>query len=203
MQVNKNGLIAGLRNDTLKKLLQSLTRPKSIEEVAERLEWAHQRTQELIDALVTLDYVQSSEGLVALVEKGRDFVNAKFVDHLTRRMADIALQKAIETAHILNTHSHWAISVAELRVYGSYLTEAHDFSHLDMTIRFQSKSSPSDTENYERVLALFRGIHKRLRLVVADSDAAPILGSKLLYDMNGAEPELRPAASGRPSLTTI
>lgn len=185
MQVNRNSIIAGHRAVTVKKLVEKISEPIDVKTAADILQWKDQnRTAQFLEELVRLDYLTANERLYGLTKNGKALSRARLVNYMTRDVADLVIRKAKETAEIVNEIATFCW-ISKMHVQGTYLTDALDIDHLEITITIEPREHhPSADAHLNDIIRVFERLHDRLHISCVLFADMPTENATLIFDVD-------------------
>jgi len=82
--------------------------------------------------------------------KGAALGMTKFVSRIDRAKAEALLKGVLERVAAINSDPEWMHWVTEVRVFGSYLTDANDLGDLDLALKYEPRWDRSATDRGTR-----------------------------------------------------
>jgi predicted nucleotidyltransferase len=93
---------------------------------------------ETIGGLLAAGYLEDdSRGFHLVAPPGRQIGNASFAKRMPRSKADLLLRDLLMRAAEINVRTELTHRVAQIDVFGSYLSEAEDLGDLDIAVRLE------------------------------------------------------------------
>lgn len=129
-----------------------------------------EQVDRIIQWLVERGYAEEGkDGWWKFTGEGKRFRNAK-VKGISRAIADRALQRYLTTITSVNDNPTLRWRIAEIVVYGSYLTEKEVLSDVDVCVRCELKTQPR-TYSRQALLRMCSAVNARPPM-----DVAPAFG---------------------------
>jgi hypothetical protein len=137
MKIGRNDIIAAIE-------LRDMLRPVS--ECRFQVErFGRKRTKALLDAglieRVPLEwpYKRTDALRYHLTTKGFALTLVRFVPRIDRAKADQIVEQFLQRVDQVNANPDYLMSVVEVRIFGSYITDAADFGDIDIARKLQGK----------------------------------------------------------------
>ncbi len=114
----------------------------------------------------------------------------KFVPRLARAKANQLVEQFLKRVDEVNTSSYYLMTVGEVHLFGSYITDAADLGDIDLAIKLEAKYSGTEwvAHNLARADATGRDLDYFARLSYGETEVRRFLKSRSPYiSMHGVD----------------
>lgn len=180
MRLDPNETIAGVTNRQIRDFLRSCGSYVSARYLASRLKLSDDRAEALIRALTERGLLRD-EGVVdgtatyALTSEAGAWGSAKFTKPITRARADELVKGVVARAERINGDPDLTHYVAEMRMFGSYITDATSLGDVDLEVRFEKRPGLGDVVLASQARAGNRSLNFVDRLLFGRREVTQIL----------------------------
>jgi hypothetical protein len=149
MRVDRNETVAGVPLIKVRDLMRRMCKPNVPELMRVSREGVAECTgADITDALVEAGFLtvchEPDRAGYTITELGITLSCASFIKRISRAKANAIVKKMLCRAGAINANSDLIYRVAELRAFGSFITDAADLGDIDVAVDLQFKMEKGD-----------------------------------------------------------
>ena len=176
MRVDRHDTVAGVPLIKVRDLMSYIINSGNIRELMRisRERIAEFTGADVADALVEAGYLAISDDprhvqeQYAITDLGVSLSNARFIKRINRAKANAIIEDMLNRADAINANSDLIYWVAELRAFGSFITNTPDLGDIDVAVELQFKKEKGGIVDANKARAKRSG---RASLSIIDEDS--------------------------------